>query len=89
MIDIKTPLNNNNDGNSENDKIIFKYVAKNIENVSNFGENSYVQTKVKNVEESANSSEIFVQESDRNRYSNISKEDQKDDNKEEKKRKRN
>ena len=87
MIDIKTPLNNNTDGNSENDKIIFKYVAKNIENVSNFGENSYVQTKVKNVEESANSSEIFVQESDRNRYSNISKEDQKDDNKEEKKRK--
>jgi hypothetical protein len=43
--------------NSENDKIIFKYVAKNVDNVSNYNDYSLIQKNIKNVAESANSSE--------------------------------
>ena len=46
----------NSSKNSKNDKIIFKFVAKNIDNISNY---SLVQKEVKNVADSANSSEIF------------------------------
>ena len=46
----------NSSKNSKNDKIIFKFVAKNVDNISNY---SLVQKEVKNVADSANSSEIF------------------------------
>jgi len=46
----------NSSKNSKNDKIIFKFVAKNVDNISNY---SIVQKEVKNVADSVNSSEIF------------------------------
>ena len=46
----------NNSRNSKNDKIIFQYVAKKVDNISNY---SYIRKDVKNVSDSINSSEIF------------------------------
>ena len=46
----------NNSRDSRNDKIIFQYVAKKVDNISNY---SYIQKDVKNVSDSINSSEIF------------------------------
>ena len=46
----------NSSRNSRNDKIIFKYVAKKVDNISNY---SFIQKDVKNVSDSLNSSEIF------------------------------
>ena len=78
--------------NSENDKIIFKYVAKNVDNVSNYNDYSLIQKNIKNVEESANSSEIFKNEEneEQNNYNTnfqLQKEDEVANNKEDKKRK--
>ena len=67
--------NSKNSENSDNDKIIFKYVAKNVDNVSNLGDYSLIQKKIKKVAESANSSEIFQNEAtEKERYDNFSKE---------------
>ena len=78
--------------NSENDKIIFKYVAKNVDNVSNYNDYSLIQKNIKNVAESANSSEIFRNEEEdkeQNYDTNnqLQKEDEMANNKEDKKRK--
>ena len=45
-----------NSKNSKNDKIIFQYIAKKVDNISNY---SFIQKDVKNVSDSINSSEIF------------------------------
>ena len=45
----------------EDNKIIFKYVAKNEENVSKYGDISLIQEDVKKIQDSINSSEIFKQ----------------------------
>ena len=90
ILQIKVDLNKitDNSQNSDNDKIIFKYVAKNVDNVSNYAENSLIQDKVKKIAESANSSEIFViEDNENNRLENHTKdkleedEVQKDENK--------
>ena len=71
----KVTLNTKNSQNSDNDKIIFKYVAKNVDNVSNYGDYSLIQKKIKKVAESDNSSEIFQNEpTDKDKYNNNSKE---------------
>ena len=71
----KVTYNSKNSENSDNDKIIFKYVAKNVDNVSNLGDYSLIQKKIKKVAESANSSEIFQNEAtEKERYDNFSKE---------------
>ena len=72
----KIQLNNDlqkftaNSKNNNNDNIIFKFVAKNVDNVSNFEDNSLVQKKVKKIAESANSSEIFANEATDKLYNN-------------------
>ena len=43
------------------DNVIFKYVANNIENESNYGEASIIKNDVKKYQQSINSSEIFEQ----------------------------
>ena len=86
MLQLKDGLNEikDNSQSSDNNKKIFKYVAINIDNVSNFGENSFIQNKVKKIAESANSSEIFAaEETEKNKLDNISKDksDEDDENK--------
>ena len=76
MLQLKDDLNKleENSQNSGNNKKIFKYVAINIDNVSNYAENSLIQNKVKKIAESANSSEIFAEEeTEKNRFDNNSK----------------
>ena len=71
----KVTYNSKSSENSDNDKIIFKYVAKNADNVSNYADYSLIQKKIKKVAESANSSEIFQNEAtDKERDDNPSKE---------------
>ena len=76
MLQLKDDLNKleENSQSSGNNKKIFKYVAINIDNVSNYAENSLIQNKVKKIAESANSSEIFAEEeTEKNRFDNNSK----------------
>ena len=85
-----------NSKTSRNDKRIFKFVVKNVENLSNYGDNSLIQKKIKQVAESVDSSEIFANNDDDKIYEShdskekFQKEEERDDNnsiKEEKKHK--